>query len=53
MSTPYVDMIEKLVEIRKNVRLYLSHLDAVAQGAEDDDGTIDHYLDRLRELTDD
>jgi DNA repair ATPase RecN len=48
----YEEYVRRVSDVYVNVVQYLSHLDAVAQGAEDDDGTIDYYLDRLRELTD-
>jgi hypothetical protein len=52
MSRPNLDeYLERLDELYVVVQSYLSHVDAVAQGAEEDDGTIDHYLDELRRLT--
>jgi hypothetical protein len=52
MSRPNLDeYLGRLDELHIAVSNYLSHLDAVAQGAEEDDGSIDHWLDEMRFLT--
>jgi len=43
--------LDRLMELDRAVGNYLSHLWAVEQGAEEDDGSVDHWRSVLERLT--
>ena len=49
--TEFESEMQRLVYLDDAVRMYLSHLYAVEQGAQDDEGPVDHWREQMEILT--